>query len=256
MAGQTPLQMVPEHKAREANQGGELMRIESIVAGIAMALLSSSTMSQTAPTPAAPEGPIHVVAYVEAAPASVSSTLSVLKAYAAETAKGAGSLHVGVFQEQRRPNRFVVEETWKDFAAHEGHLKALPLAARLSEGLIAPPDIRVHTEWAVAGSKGSMPAGAKYGFTHIDVGPPKLAELEAILKTYVDASRSDDGALTFDVVQAPLPRKNHLTLVEAWRDDAAFDKHQVSRHATEFRTRLGPLLGALYDQRFYERVTN
>jgi quinol monooxygenase YgiN len=50
------------------------------------------------------------------------------------------------------------------------------------------------------------------------------------------------------------PRPNHFTLVEVWRDREAFDASVVEPHNKEFRQRLTPLEGALYDERLYQAV--
>jgi quinol monooxygenase YgiN len=46
-------------------------------------------------------------------------------------------------------------------------------------------------------------------------------------------------------------RLNHLTLVEAWTDAAAREAHSAANPTRSFRTALGPMSGALYDERLY-----
>ena len=43
-------------------------------------------------------------------------------------------------------------------------------------------------------------------------------------------------------------------MVEAWSDQAADDAHEIAAHTKEFRAALGPLTGALYDQRWYKAL--
>jgi quinol monooxygenase YgiN len=45
---------------------------------------------------------------------------------------------------------------------------------------------------------------------------------------------------------------NHFTLVEVWRDRKAFDASVTTPHNKEFRDKLTPLEGALYDERLYQ----
>jgi quinol monooxygenase YgiN len=46
-------------------------------------------------------------------------------------------------------------------------------------------------------------------------------------------------------------RPNHFTVVEAWKDRNAFDAHGMAAHTRQFRDRLAPMSGALYDERLY-----
>jgi quinol monooxygenase YgiN len=46
-------------------------------------------------------------------------------------------------------------------------------------------------------------------------------------------------------------RPNHFTVVEVWRDRAAFDAHGMAAHTRRFREQLAPMSGALYDERLY-----
>jgi quinol monooxygenase YgiN len=46
-------------------------------------------------------------------------------------------------------------------------------------------------------------------------------------------------------------RPNHFTVVETWRDRAAFDTHGMTGPTRRFREHLGPMSGALYDERLY-----
>jgi len=39
--------------------------------------------------------------------------------------------------------------------------------------------------------------------------------------------------------------------VEAWKDRNAFDAHGMAAHTRQFRDRLAPMSGALYDERLY-----
>jgi quinol monooxygenase YgiN len=71
------------------------------------------------------------------------------------------------------------------------------------------------------------------------------------LKALADPTRKDKGNVRYDVLQQK-NRTNHFTVVEAWSDQAANDAHEIAAHTKEFRATLGPLTGALYDQRWYK----
>ncbi len=86
--------------------------------------------------------------------------------------------------------------------------------------------------------------------THVDVIPPRKDDGVALLARLAEESRRDPGCARFDVVQQA-NRPNHLTVVEAWKDRAAFDAHAAAAHTRHFRAQLAPMSGALYDERLY-----
>jgi len=80
--------------------------------------------------------------------------------------------------------------------------------------------------------------------------PTKRDEGVAETRKLAEASRGTAGNLRFDaLVQASRP--NHLTLVEAWTDAPAQAAHSATSPTRSFRTALGPMGGALYDERLY-----
>ena len=83
--------------------------------------------------------------------------------------------------------------------------------------------------------------------------PPQLGALEPLLRQVAEASRKEAGAMMFDVL-LQANRKNHFTVVEGWQSGKAFEVHSAGEAARQFRDKLGPMLGALYDQRVYKLV--
>ena len=49
-------------------------------------------------------------------------------------------------------------------------------------------------------------------------------------------------------------RANHFTVNEIWKNEAALDDHVVAPATREFREKLGPKNGALYDDRRYKNL--
>ena len=45
-----------------------------------------------------------------------------------------------------------------------------------------------------------------------------------------------------------------MTLVEVWKDQKAVTAHSAAGHTKTFREKLGPLTGALFDERFYRAI--
>lgn len=231
-------------------------RVFLAVSLLAMAMAAAPAAAQTpapAPAPAAPAGPVHVVTYVEFADDYVNRGAAVLAEYRGKSVREPGNANIEVFAEIGQPNRFVVVEMWQTAAAHETHAKATgdaPKADWLKQGALAPADVRLHRRWNIAGAMAPSPR-AVYAITHVDVPPPRLADLEAIMKPLAEKSRTEDGFVRFDILQSP-QRPNHFTFIEGWDSAQAAQAHATTQHTREFRDKLHPLLGALYDQRLYK----
>jgi len=217
----------------------------------AAGMLAAEAMAQTSPAPAAapPESP-YAVTYIEVAPAQADAARRLLARYR-DALKGGGALEVAVFEQIGRPNHFAIVEQWPSAKAREDNAAAAAsreFRAALAPLLIAPYDERPHFALSMA-SKAATPA-AVYVVTHVDVVPPKRDEGAAEVRKLAEASRGTAGNVGFDaLVQAS--RLNHLTLVEAWTDAAAREAHSAANPTRSFRTALGPMSGALYDERLY-----
>jgi len=220
---------------------------------LAMALLPAAVTQVHAQ--AAATGPIHVATYVEVGTGAVKDGIALLKQYRDATAKEAGNTRIGVGQEMGRANRFVVLEIWKDQAAFDAHGKSANTGAfrdKFKSIQNAPYDERVHSGMAVADSAANA-KGAIYVVSHVDVPPPRKDEVIAALNPLAEQSRKGAGNLRFDVWQQT-SRPNHFTVVEAWKDQKAYDARGSAVPQRQFRDKLGPMLGALYDERLYRSV--
>jgi quinol monooxygenase YgiN len=212
-------------------------------------VLLPATMTQ------APAQAIHVATYVETGTGSVTEGIALLRQYRDATRKEAGNVRTGVGQEIGRANRFVVLESWMDQAALDTHGNSAATTAfrdKFKAIQNAPYDERIHSGLTIADS----PAGVKgvvYVVSHVDVPPPKKEEVIAALNPVADASRKDASNLRFDVWQQT-SRPNHFTVVEAWKDQQAYDARGSASPQRTFRDTLGPMLGALYDERLFKTI--
>ena len=189
---------------------------------------------------------IHIVTYVEVAPASAGRAADLARRWRDALRGQAGNVEAEALRRLEREGHLAVVSAWEDESSAEPRAGAPALEALL----LSPPDERVHTPFSV--THGLEPAGAAgvWVLTHVDVIPPRKDDGVALLAHLAHESRRDPGCARFDVVQQ-VGRPNHLTLVEAWRDHAAFDAHAAAAHTRHFRARLAPMSGALYDERRY-----
>ncbi len=226
----------------------------------AAGMLAAEAVAQTSPAPAAtpPESP-YAITYIEVEPARADASRRLLARYQ-EALKDKAALEFAVFEQIGRPNHFAIVEQWPSAKAREDN--AASAASRefrsaLAPLLIAPYDERPHfalsTGAQSTGTRAATPAAvpaAVYVVTHVDIVPPKRDEGVAEVRKLAEASRGTAGNVRFDaLVQAS--RLNHLTLVEAWTDAAAREAHSAANPTRSFRTALGPMSGAPYDERLY-----
>jgi quinol monooxygenase YgiN len=200
--------------------------------------------------------PIHVVTYLEVGVASAKDAIKLLKSYRDAARKEDGNQRSEVAQELGRPNRFVVLEAWKDQAAADAHGKAAGTTVfrdKLKGIANAPYDERVHGAFAVGPNQPVSAKRAVFVVSHVDVPPPKKDDVIAALNPLADASRKADGNVRFEVLQQT-SRPNHFTVVEAWKDHKAYDGRSGAAPQKKFRETLGPMLGALYDERLYKAL--
>ncbi len=200
--------------------------------------------------------PIHVATYIEIVAASVKDGVALLTQYRDASRKENGNMRAEVAREIGRPNRFVVLEVWKDQAAFEAHGKSAGTSAfrdRMKTIHGAPHDERVHNTLNVGPSDAAGSKGAIIVVSHVDVPPPRKDECIAALNPLADGSRKGGGSQRFEVVQQT-SRPNHFTVVEAWKDKKAYDASRSADAQRQFRDKLGPMLGALYDERLYQTL--
>jgi quinol monooxygenase YgiN len=220
---------------------------------LAMALMPAA-FTQAAQAQGA--APIFVATYFEVGASSAKDGAALLTQYRDASRKEGGNMRAEVAREIGRPNRFVVLETWKDQAAFEAHGKSAGTTAfrdKFKAIQAGPYDERVHNSLNVGPND---PLGGKRAIvvaSHVDVPPPRKDECIAALNPLADASRKAGGNQRFEV-QQQTSRPNHFTVVEVWKDKKAYDGSRAADTQRQFRDKLGPMLGALYDERLYRVI--
>jgi quinol monooxygenase YgiN len=200
--------------------------------------------------------PLYIVTYFDVAPTSTQQSAGIVRGAADASRKEDGNAGFEAFEEIGRPSRFATLEIWRDKKAADAHNASTVTAAsrnKLQPLTIGGFGARPHGGLSVAAAKGQPPADALYVLTHVDVFPTYKDQAIELVKAQAEAARKDDGNLRYDVVQWD-GHPNHFTLVEVWRDRKAFDASVTAPHNKEFRDKLTPLEGALYDERLYQAV--
>jgi len=193
---------------------------------------------------------LYGVTYVEVGPVLARVGNAALHAYRDAARKDAVSLEV--LERLDRPNQFVVLGAWADRQAYDTHVKgeaAKKLNEKLATLLAAPTDTRLLEGLSVSpATAGKDPI---FAVTHVDVIGAEKENGANALEQLADASRRHSGNLQFDVWRQT-DRPNHFTVVESWVNRGSFDVHQMQKEAREFRMKLAPMAGALYDERLYK----
>ena len=196
--------------------------------------------------------PVIIVTYTEVAPAKATEARKLILAYSAEARKAKGVLEITTLQRISDPAHFALIERWQSQADKQAFAATDPVTkfrAALDPLRSAAYDERIHADQAVGASKPTT-GESVVGLTHVDVIPPQLESGTAKVKAFVEAGRAAPGNLRFDdVVQAN--RKNHFTVIEAWKSQADKNAWVSGKTARTFREELQPIGGALYDERLY-----
>jgi quinol monooxygenase YgiN len=194
--------------------------------------------------------PITIVTYTEVAPAKASEARKLILAYSADARKAKGAAEITALQRISDPGHFALIERWQSQADKQAYAATDPVTkfrAALDPLRSAAYDERIHVDQAVGASKPTS-GQSVVALTHVDVIPPQLDPGTAKVKALVEAGRAAPGNLRFDdVVQAN--RKNHFTVIEAWKSQADKNAWVSGKIARTFREELQPIGGALYDER-------
>jgi quinol monooxygenase YgiN len=221
-----------------------------LIVAAAMAVVPAA-MAQA---PAA--GTAYVVTYIEVVPSAKGEAANLLKQVATASRKEGGNQRYDILQRIDRDNQFVILEAWTDPKAAEAHAGGSALKEfkdKLKPLQASFYDERPSNGVAVAAAPASVDKDAIYAVTHVDVIPPSKDDCAAMLKKLAEDTRKEPSAERFEAwVQSN--RANHFTVTEIWKSRAAHDAHVAAASTREFREKLGPMSGALYDERLYKSL--
>jgi len=93
-----------------------------------------------------------------------------------------------------------------------------------------------------------------YTVSYVDIMPSARATAVAALRQYRDTSRREDGYVRFEMLEQ-VGRPGHFAIVDTWKDQKAFDAHEMAAHVTRLRDAIQPIRLSDYDQRPYKTLT-
>jgi quinol monooxygenase YgiN len=223
------------------------------------AVLIAGAITAVMAAPAGAQAPAsqatYAVTYLEVTPAAKAEAVNLIKQVAAASRREPGNLRYEVLQRVDRNNQFAILESWSDSKTLEAHDAGTAMAQfrdKLKPLRSGPYDLRPSVPISVApnaaGGKGSL-----YVLTHVDVAPNVKDTTIEMLKKLSEDGRKEPGSERFETWQQN-NRTNHFTVIEIWKNRDAADAHAVTASTKEFREKLGPMSGALYDDRFYTSI--
>jgi quinol monooxygenase YgiN len=219
--------------------------------------LATLALSFMQPVQAQDADVAYIVAYMEATPPAAAKVLALVRDFGKASRKDDGSLRFEVLQRIGQPNHFAILEAWKNKDAQAAHAAAAhtkQFRGNLDALLRSPYDERPHTALSIASMQAATAGeAAVYAVTHVDIVPTSKDVGVALVKQLSEDSRKDKGNVRFDAL-TQASRPNHMTVVEIWQDQNALEAHGMTAHTKEFREKLMPLSGSLYDERLYKAV--
>jgi quinol monooxygenase YgiN len=90
--------------------------------------------------------------------------------------------------------------------------------------------------------------------SYVEAAPASKGNVATLLRQLRDASRKEDGAIRFEVLQRTAP-SNQFVILEIWKDQAAQEAHAAAAASKQFREKLAPLLIAPVDDRLCVTTT-
>ena len=218
------------------------------------AVLIAGAITAVMAPPAGAQAPAtYAVTYLEVTPAAKAEAVNLIKEVAAASRKEPGNLRYEVLQRIDRNNQFAILEAWSDskaLEAHDGGSAMAQFRDKLKPLRSGPYDLRPSVPISVTPNPAAGGKGSIYVLTHVDVAPNVKDTTIEMLKKLSEDGRKEPSSERFETWQQN-NRTNHFTVIEIWKNREAIDTHAVTAATKEFREKLGPMSGALYDDRFY-----
>jgi quinol monooxygenase YgiN len=95
---------------------------------------------------------------------------------------------------------------------------------------------------------------ALYAVSYVEVMPSARAAAVAAIKQYRDTSRQENGFVRVELLEQ-VARPGHFAIIETWKDQAAFDAHEMAAAVKQVQEALQSMRLSGYDQRLYKALT-
>ena len=226
---------------------GKARAVFPILALCSLALPGTSVSADSQSDPA------RVISFIELRHEAVDRAKALLEKYA-EALRHGTSVQVEVVEELGRPQRFAMLETAPrlDDLTHS-ETGAQAILDSLGDLLLAPPDRRVHRDFAVGPPATAGNSTRIYVIAHLDLVAPNQPRGEEVLRELVTAERHSPGNERAAIWQQS-NHPNHFNLVSVWRSEAEFNTFADGAAGRAFRSGIAGLTGSPYDERLYRRV--
>jgi len=228
-----------------------MQRAISLLAGLAIAVAGLLPAAQAAEIET-----VYVVTYFEVSPAVQSKTAAMMKQFAEQSRGDGGNLRFEVLQRIGQGDQFAMLEAWRGkeaFTAHAAESHTRQFREKLAGMLRGPYDERPHTALEVGEVKAMAGKDAVFAVTHVDIVPKLKDEGVGLTKDLAAAGRKAKGNVRFEALTQN-SRPNHMTVVEIWTDRRAIAAHSTAPHMKQYREKLLPMSGSLYDERLYKAL--
>ena len=95
-----------------------------------------------------------------------------------------------------------------------------------------------------------VPDGPRYVVGYVEVMPSAKDQGAALIRQYRDAARKEGGNLRVEAARR-IGVPHQFVVLEAWKDQAAFDAHAKAPTTMQFRDKLKAIQNAPYDERVH-----
>jgi quinol monooxygenase YgiN len=95
---------------------------------------------------------------------------------------------------------------------------------------------------------------ALYAVSYIEVMSSARTATVTALKQYRDTSHQEDGYVRFELLEQ-IGRPGHFAIIETWKDQKAFDAHEMAAHVKHVQDAIRSIRLSDYDQRLYKTLT-
>lgn len=228
-----------------------MQRAINLMAGLAIAMAGLLPVAQAAEIET-----VYVVTYFEVSPAVQSKTAAMLRQFAEQSRGDGGNLRFEALQRIGQGDQFAILEAWRgqeSFAAHAGESHTKQFREKLSGMLRGAYDERPHTALEAGEVKAMAGKDAVFAVTHVDIVPKEKDTGVGYTKDLAAAGRQAKGNVRFEALTQN-SRPNHLTVVEIWTDRRAMAAHSTAPHMKQYREKINPMSGSLYDERLYKAL--